>query len=151
VFLADQRLVRPAVLTRREFALLTGVTALAVILPDGSTGAAGAAAGWALRFERVHDLLLVRVGDEQGPLISWGDRGLGGTYTWSWQDPVGDTRDISGFPGVGDGAELRLWAKILSAGATGDQGADFAVIYDGAERQRRAFDNYEDLVVRRLP
>jgi hypothetical protein len=140
------------VLTRREFAVLTGITALAAIVPGRPVGATPRATpGWALRFDRVNDLLLVRVGGEQGALISWGDRGLGGQYTWSWQDPMGETREIRGLAGVADQAELLLWAKVIEAGATGNLDATFVTLYNGEERQRWEFDNYEEHSVRRSP
>jgi hypothetical protein len=139
-------------LTRREFAVLTGITALATIVPHRHAGATTrAAAGWALRFDRVNDLLLVRVGGEQGALISWGDRGLGGQYTWSWQDPVGEVREIGGLAGVGDQPELVLWAKVSEAGATGNLQATFVTLYGAEERQRWDFDTYEEHSVRRSP
>ena len=65
---------------------------------------------WQQRFEKVHDALELRVGGENGPLISWQDWGVGGQFTWSWQDPVNETRDI-GFR-VGDGDQISLWACI---------------------------------------
>jgi hypothetical protein len=45
--------------------------------------------GWQQTVDKCHDRLVVRVGGPNGPMISWPDRGLGGTYTWAWNDPVG--------------------------------------------------------------
>src|SRR5947207_15243236 len=81
-----------------------------------------AGAGWQQRFDKVHDALELRVGHENGPLISWRDRGNGGRFTWAWSDPVGEVRDIS--PWVGSGDRIFLWARVIETGAAHDHQCD---------------------------
>jgi hypothetical protein len=89
------------------------------------------------------DKLQVRLGNSNGQLISWPDRGLGGQYTWSWKDPVPEVRDISEF--VGDGDQISLWARIDTDGqGSGDHQCDMDTRYNGSPKQRWEFDGSED-------
>lgn len=99
--------------------------------------------GWQQSFDKVHDVLELRVGNANGPLIQWGDRGFGGQYTWSWQDPIGENRDISAW--VGDGDHIKLWARVWTTNpGTGDHQCDMDTRYNGVSRQRWEFDEDED-------
>ena len=102
--------------------------------------------GWQQRFDKVHDLLIIRVGGDSGPKISWPDRGFGGQYTWCYADPIGETRDIS--PWVGDADHISLWARILQNGSTGDHQCDMDTRYNDACKQRWEFadqENHDDI------
>ena len=98
--------------------------------------------GWQQSFDKVHDLLILRVGGEGGPVITWPDRGFGGQYTWCWADPTGETRDISAW--VGEADRISLWAQIFENGATGDHQCDMDTRYNGESKQRWEFDGQED-------
>lgn len=98
---------------------------------------------WEQQFDKVHDALELRVGGENGPLISWRDRGFGGQFTWSWQDPVGERRDIGFW--VGDGDQISLWARIWKTNpGSGDHQCDMDTLYSGESKQRWEFDEDED-------
>ena len=103
--------------------------------------------GWQQKVDKCHDRLVVRVGGPNGPMIRWGDRGLGGAYTWAWNDPVGEVRDIS--PWVGDGDQIKLYALIIETGETGDHQCDMDTLYNGQRKQRWEFDEDEDHDIRR--
>src|SRR2546422_1332238 len=77
-----------------------------VVFPAGLTATEPQ---WAQRFERVNDYLELRVGSAQGTLISWGDKGERGRYTWMGGDGA-ETRDIAQW--VGTGTQIKLWARV---------------------------------------
>lgn len=98
--------------------------------------------GWQQRFDRCHDRLMLRVGGPGGPLICWPDRGEGGQFTWSAQDPEGEARDLS--PWVGSSPRLRLYAVVIQTGETGGYGCAMATLFDGVLCQSWRFDGDED-------
>jgi hypothetical protein len=114
-----------------------------VIVPGLSLVISGAdAAGWALRFNLVHDKLQVRFDSSDGKLISWPDRGLGGQYTWSWKDPAPETRDISAFTGGLN--QITLWARIESESkGSAERICNMITTYGGSDKQSWRFDNTE--------
>ncbi len=127
--------------TRREF--LKSCGPLVVVPALAVTNRLGAAGAWQLSFDKVHDVVEVRVGGPSGRLIKWNDRGLGGRYTWCWKDPLGELRSIA--PWVGDGDRIKLWAKVLiMEGGTGDHQCDMNTLYNGVRKQRWEFDEDED-------
>jgi hypothetical protein len=131
-------------MTRRQFVKSTAVVVPGIVLVKK----AGASPGWELRFEKVHDKLQVRLGNSNGQLISWPDRGIGGQYTWSWKDPVPEVRDISKF--VGNGDQVSLWARIDTDGqGSGDHQCDMDTRYNGVRKQRWEFDGTEEHDIKR--
>lgn len=99
--------------------------------------------GWQQKFDKVHDYLALRLGGSDGPMITWPDRGQGGKWTWCWQDPIGETRDISQW--VGDGDQIKLYAVIYKDpnGGSGDHQCDMDTQYNGEQKQRWEFDRDE--------
>jgi hypothetical protein len=102
---------------------------------------------WQITVDKCHDELELRIDNSGGQLISWPDRGDGGRVTWTWRDPVSELRDISQF--VGDGDQIKLWAKIKETGATGDHQCDMDTRYNGESKQRWEFDEEEDHEIHR--
>ena len=103
--------------------------------------------GWSQKFDKVHDLLELRVGGPLGTLISWPDRGRKGRYTWAIEDGK-EIRDLT--PWVRKEYKIKLWARILrdSARPSGDHQCDMDTLYNGTRRQRWEFDGCEDHEIR---
>jgi hypothetical protein len=96
--------------------------------------------GWQQKFDKVHDHVDIYV-PGTGALIQWLDRGNGEPgkkHTWSWNDPVGETRGIGHW--VGEGDQIRLIALVFKTGATNDKQIDMDTLYDGVRKQRWEFD-----------
>jgi hypothetical protein len=85
---------------------------------------------------------MLRVGGPGGPLIHWPDRGQGGQYTWSSQDPIGETRDIS--PWVGNAPRIRLYALVFQVGEVEGAQCEMVTLYNGELCCRWRFDGDED-------
>lgn len=119
--------------------------------------------GWTIRVEKCHDYLIVRVAAYTGVLspsyirklvqVKWPDRGgrgggtPGGEFTWSWNDPTREERDLT--PWVGDAPRIYMVAQIIEGGETGDHQCDMVVRYNGRVRQRWEFDEKEEHLISR--
>lgn len=119
--------------------------------------------GWTLRVEKCHDYLTLEVAVYLGGntsnyvsklvKITWpqrGGRGGGnpsGEFTWSWNDPPNEERDLT--PWVGDAKQIWMRARIIEGGETGDHQCDMVVRYNGRVIQRWEFDETENHVMSR--
>ena len=102
--------------------------------------------GWEQRFEKVNGYLDLRVGGPNGTLIYWEGRGVEGKYTWKSSDPMPDTRSLTKW--VGNGYEIRLWARIVPDGSSKPL-CYMDTTYNGDLRQRWEFYEDEDHVMKR--
>ncbi len=94
-----------------------------------------AQAGWSQQFETVNDALEIRVGSAKGPLITFVGKGQDRRYTWHRSDGPGT---VSIQPFVGDGAQIRLWARVWSQSGQSAL-CVMNTLYNGQRRQRWEF------------
>jgi hypothetical protein len=97
---------------------------------------------WQQQFQRCYDKLVLRVGGPGGPLIRWHDRGHGGEFTWSSDDPEGEVRDISHW--TGEGSQIRLYAMVLEGSTPQSPLCEMTTLHDGEVCKQWRFDADED-------